>query len=176
MSQNLNIAYKMYDMELDDLDFTILMMLQKEGRITIKTLADKLEKRRATVYARLQKLEENKVIEGYTISINYREIGFPITAFILVAMAKEAFQKFNKQDDLLKALSDVPFVVEVYSITGEYDYLLKARVKSLEDVGDKIVYYIRKNLPISRTLTLPVFSTGEEERMNINTLKKLLLS
>jgi DNA-binding Lrp family transcriptional regulator len=151
---------------IDALDISILNLLKANARMTVKSIAENLDRRRATIYARLQKLEKNNVIQRFTIAPNYVSMGLDITAFILVSITDKAFEKYDSPFEISQRISQMKGVTEVYSITGEYDYLLKLRVKSLEDIGNEVVFNLRKYFPVNRTLTLPVFFTGKEELSN----------
>lgn len=153
---------------IDELDREILRELRRDARTPIKSIAERLGRRRATIHNRIQKLEENGIIRNYTIAPDFHKLGKSITAFLLVSVLPETIQIEESLETLSGKLADLEHVVEVYNITGEYDYLLKVRVDNLEEIGSDLVFKLRKEYGIGRTLTLTVFHTEIEELTNWN--------
>ena len=70
-------------------------------------------------------MEEQGVIEGYTVLLNQKALGVPDTVMIEVTLDRhddDTFERFGQ------ALADMPEVLEAYLLTGEYDYLIKVAV------------------------------------------------
>lgn len=67
---------------MDKRDETILDMLSKNARISYSKIANKLEISEAAVRKRVKKLEEEGIIEGYTIKINPEKIGYKSVAHV----------------------------------------------------------------------------------------------
>ncbi len=153
---------------IDELDMEILRVLRKDARTPVKTIAESLGRRRATIHNRIQKLEENGIIRNYTIAPDFRKLGKPITAFLLVSILPETIQIEDSLETLSRKLANLEHVVEVYNITGEFDYLMKVRVDNLEVIGSDLVFKLRKEYGIGRTLTLTVFHTEQEELTHWN--------
>ena len=65
-----------------------------------------------------------------------------------------------------KALSKIPQILEVHSVTGEFDHLLKVRGESLEKIGETVFVDLKKIEGVDRMYTLPVFYTQKEELSN----------
>ncbi len=154
--------------DIDELDLEILRILRKDARTPIKSIAEQLGRRRATIHSRIQKLEKNGIIRNYTIAPDFRKLGKPITAFLLVSILPETIQIEDSLETLSRKLANLEHVVEVFNITGEYDYLLKVRVDSLEVIGSDLIFKLRKEYGIGRTLTLTVFHTEQEELTHAN--------
>ncbi|MDH5403047.1 MAG: Lrp/AsnC family transcriptional regulator [Candidatus Heimdallarchaeota archaeon] len=153
-------------MTLDLLDIQIIDLLRKDARITIKGIADKLERRRATIFNRIIKLEEREIIKGYSVVIDFEKVNYGITAFILIAVMDPGLEKSDDLGTLSKQIGKLPFVTEIHHVTGEWDYLLKVRVKDLETLGKKVIFNLRKLFGIGRTLTLTSLYDEVEELGN----------
>ncbi len=82
----------------------------------------------ATISNRLKKLEDN-IIKRYTMIPDWHKIGLDITAIIIIQTESE------KHETVKKDLSKLEEVSEVYSVSGEYDILIKVWVQSIEDLN-----------------------------------------
>lgn len=156
----------MQNITVDDLDRSILRILRQDARTTINDIAKNLDRRRATIYNRIVKMEENGVIKGYTVIPNFSSLGEDITVFILVTLTEKEYLIADSLSQIGNKLSKIPYVTGVHAISGEYDYLLKARVPSLEVLGNEINFHLRKMSGVGRTLTLTSFDTTTEELGN----------
>lgn len=151
-------------MNIDKLDVDILQILRHDARATIKDIATQLGRRRATIHARINKMMENEVIKGYTAIPDFKQLDLPITVFILVSILQK---DYDSPDDLYRLTEDIlniPRITEIYSCSGEYDYLLKARINNLKEVQD-IIYKLRV-YNVGKTYTMTVFETRKEELSN----------
>lgn len=121
---------------MDDIDFAILRSLIKNSRITISQMSKEIDIPDATISNRLKKLEYD-VIKRYTMIPDWQKIGLEITSIIIIQTESE---KHESVKDMLKKLEEVS---EVYSVSGEYDILIKVWVKSIEDLNQLINSKIR---------------------------------
>ena len=124
---------------LDDKDFAIIEELKKNSRMSEQKIARKTGIPMTTVHNRIKKLRDNGVIEEYTIKLNYEKLGKPLIAFVLIKATNQADQKV-----LLKEVANIPNVYETAMVTGEFDILFKARVKSMEELNEVVVQNLRK--------------------------------
>lgn len=149
----------MYD-SLDDIDNGILEALQADARQSTTALAQRVGAPRATVHERLKRLQQRNIIKGFTLRLNYEALGFPLTGFILVAFTP-SLQLSQKQAG--REMARIPGVVEVHTITGEYDFLLKVRGRSMDEIGNLIVEKLRLLKGVGSTVTSVAFWTFKEE-------------
>jgi Lrp/AsnC family leucine-responsive transcriptional regulator len=116
---------------IDRKDKEILEILQRQGRISNADLARGLGMAPSGVLERVRKLERQGIIEEYAARINPKAAGLPLTTFIQV-----------KTDDQVgcteagHALAELPEVLEVHHIAGEFNYLLKARVADTDSLTE----------------------------------------
>jgi len=151
-------------MLLDDIDLHILSYMRKNARITINDLASKIGVRRSTIYAHLSKLEEQNKISGYSVIPNFKQIGANITAFVL--LTHQQVGDYQGYKNFANQLAKIPYITEIYAITGEFDYILKIRVSNLEEMGDQVFNPLKRIEGVSRMQTLTVFYTQQEELSN----------
>src|SRR3982074_3598609 len=107
---------------LDNIDLHILQLMQENARIPNVDMAKKLEMAPSAVLERVKKLEQKKVIQRYTTSINPAAVEQKLLAFILIKTAEGMDCGTTGQD-----LAKIPEVQEVHNIAGEDCYLVKVR-------------------------------------------------
>lgn len=139
---------------MDSIDMQILDMLQKNARTPLKTIAEKVFLSSPAVSTRIEHLEKQGIIKGYTATIDKEMLGYHITAFINLEM--EPVQK----KDFYPWISEVSNVIECNCVTGEYSMLLKVAFPSTVDLD----VFIGQLQQFGRTSTQIVFSTPVEHR------------
>lgn len=110
---------------LDEIDRKILKALQGNGRLSNNQLADQVGLSPSPCWQRVRRLENDGFIEGYTALIGQQALGATDTVIIEVTLERhdeEMLQRFGE------AMARFPEVLEVYLITGEYDYFIKVAV------------------------------------------------
>ena len=120
------------NLKLKEIDKNILRLVQDENLCVprITKVAHRLHLPTSTVQARIRKMQETGVIKGFTILVDPEKIDKSYVAFVL------GQAKLGKDADLDKPaqlLSKIPHVQEVYFVTGDYDYLVKLRVKDQQE-------------------------------------------
>jgi Lrp/AsnC family leucine-responsive transcriptional regulator len=143
-------------MILDDIDVTILEILQKEGRTRRNELAELVGLSLPAASERLRKLEEAGIITGYHAKLDYKLLGKDITAFVLVTM--DSSKHFSAFVDHVNATDDI---LECHGITGEGTHLLKVRAENTESL-EKLLAKVQSWLGVTKTATSMVLSTSKE--------------
>ncbi len=117
-------------MALDQMDRSILRVLQKTGRISNADLSDKVGLSQSACHRRVQRLEEEGYVNGYVALLNARKMELNTTVFVEIGLSGQA-------DELLEsfetAVARVPEVLECHLMAGTADYLLKVVAESSED-------------------------------------------
>ena len=108
--------------QLDKTDLQLLKILQENGRISIKELAQRVHLSPTPVFDRVRRLESTGVIERYTAVLNAAKLGQGFIVFCSVRLRRMGKDIAN---DFVKRVKDIPEVAECYNISGEFDYLLK---------------------------------------------------
>lgn len=114
---------------LDHTDKHILEELVKDGRISMKKLGEKVHLTGQATANRVIKLEEDQVIEGYTVRLNYRKTGYAVHSFITIFT-----KSFDHQPFLSFVETQHPFIINKFKISGEGCYLLECRFPSNEEL------------------------------------------
>ena len=121
---------------MDEIDSRIVHSLLKNSRITLSQMSRDIDVPDATVSNRLKKLETD-VIKQYTVLLDFDKLDLKITSIIIIQTESE------KHKDVEKELSNLDEVSEVYSISGEYDILIKVWAHSLDELNSIINSKIR---------------------------------
>ncbi|WP_372661194.1 Lrp/AsnC family transcriptional regulator [Cohnella sp.] len=113
---------------LDDTDMRILEELTKNSRITMKELGEKVHLTGQAAASRVAKLEENGMIEGYTIKISQVKLGYYIHAFINIFIVNST----RHQHYLSFIKTQEKYVINNYKISGDGCYILECKFPSNE--------------------------------------------
>jgi Lrp/AsnC family leucine-responsive transcriptional regulator len=142
---------------LNSIDLKVVQNLMAQGRITWSELAGILELSAPATAERVRRLEERKVIKGYTALINPEAVGCELTAFIAVTLERP-----KHRAAFLQRVQELAEVQECHHVTGDDDYLLKVRCRNTRSL-EQLVSENLKELPgILRTRTTIVLSTTKE--------------
>ncbi len=139
---------------LDFVDKKILKLVVNNSRLSYRELARHLGISVGTVIEHLNKLESEKIIEGYSALINTTKIGFPLTAII------EIYGKGGTQ--FIKYLSGSPNVCSVYSVTGRADAIVVAKFRDIYEIS-RFIRDVQKKKGVARTETLLVLDIHKED-------------
>ncbi len=107
---------------LDAKDMAILHLLQQNARMTVKEIADKIHLSTTPVHERIRRMESNGVIKQYATLLDHAKVNKSLIAICYVSLkehSKAAGTKF------VKAILQMPEVMECYTISGEFDFMLK---------------------------------------------------
>ncbi len=145
--------------QLDRFDRAILMVLERDGRLSLAALAEKVGLTKTPVQARLRKLEADGFIRGYSAIIDHEKMGEGHIAFVQVTLSdtrSAALDAFNK------AALAVPQIEQCHMIAGGFDYLLKVRTRDIASyrrvMGERI-----STLPhVSQTSTFVAMETVKD--------------
>ncbi|MCU4482562.1 Lrp/AsnC ligand binding domain-containing protein [Acinetobacter ursingii] len=130
---------------LDRTDRQILDILQHEGRIAISELASRVNLSTTPCSERVKRLERDGIIMGYYARLNPARIDRNLLVFLEIKLSAKSGDVF---DQVARDLIEVPEVLECHLISGEFDYLVKARLKEMSAYR-KLLGNILKKLPAS---------------------------
>ncbi|WP_221796795.1 leucine-responsive transcriptional regulator Lrp [Oceanobacter mangrovi] len=116
--------------QLDRLDKRILNELQKDGRISYVDLADRIGLSSTPCIERVKRLEKEGYILGYYARLDPAMLDYSMLVFVEISLSyqsPDAFQKFNQ------AVATLPYILECHLVSGDADYLLKARINDMSE-------------------------------------------
>jgi Lrp/AsnC family leucine-responsive transcriptional regulator len=143
-------------MSLDSVDFGILDLLQRDGRMTNTELAQRIGLTPAPTLSRVHKLESAGYIKGYVAILDRELVGLPVTAFVAVILRNHGATSAR---EFLHAVSSLPEVLECHHIAGEEDYLLKVAAASPSEYEHFVLNKLSEIADVQRVKTTIVLST-----------------
>jgi Lrp/AsnC family transcriptional regulator len=114
---------------MDKLDRKILELLQKDGGLTAAEVAERIGLSKAPCWRRIQRLEEEGVIKQTVALLNARQLNLGTTVFVTLKTANHSEAWFEK---FVKAVRDIPEVVEIHRMSGDVDYLMRIVVPDID--------------------------------------------
>ncbi|MDZ4810558.1 MAG: Lrp/AsnC family transcriptional regulator [Bacteroidota bacterium] len=121
------------NMALDAKDLAILSLLQQNARMTVKEIADTIHLSTTPVHERIKRMEANGVIKQYATLVDHTKVKKSLIAICYVSLKehnKTAGTKFVKSVLLMQD------VVECYTISGEFDFMLKVMCEDMNAYHD----------------------------------------
>ena len=117
----------------DQKDLAILKLLQQNARYTVKEIAKQVHLSTTPVHERIKRLEETGIIRQYATLVDASKINKSLTVICYVSLkqhGKHAGSKF------INAILTMPDVTECFSISGQFDFMLKVVCKDMNAYYD----------------------------------------
>ncbi len=137
----------------------ILEILQLDGRITNKEIAEKIHLSPPSVLERVKKMENDGIISGYKAILNRKAIGRLILAFTFITLSNNSAETITS---VLNYLSEIPELMGVYHLTGRFDFIVKTSATSLDNLNEIISEKISKAPGIQKVETSLVLDENEK--------------
>jgi DNA-binding Lrp family transcriptional regulator len=116
----------------DKKDLSILNLLQQNARITVKEISEKIHLSTTPVHERIKRMEENGIIKQYATLLDYSKVNKGLTVICYVSLKQHGKKAGGKFIETIQSLNEV---IECFSISGEFDFMLKI------DCADMNTYY-----------------------------------
>ncbi|WDR07447.1 Lrp/AsnC family transcriptional regulator [Devosia rhodophyticola] len=116
--------------KFDPHDIAILRLLQREGRISINDLAERVGLSPSPVARRLRILEEAGIVTGYAALIDEAALGYEFSVFVSVKLDRQVDDALARFESAIRSF---PEVVDCWLMTGNRDYLLRVATRGLAD-------------------------------------------
>lgn len=117
-------------MELDDSDRRILRAIQAQPDITMRELGEVTGLSHSPCWRRLQRLQSGNAVSARQFVIDPAEVGFEILVMCFVKITHHQRDRLRAFED---AVAHVPEIMQCYSLSGEYDYVLQVIAASVKD-------------------------------------------
>lgn len=119
--------------ELDEVDGSLLAELQRNARLTTSELAQKVGISQSPCWRRIRRMEEAGLISGYHARLDRRGLGYGVVAFVSISVD---FQNEERSVQFVEAVRDIPEVVMCHGIAGPADFLLMVVAKDLDSYSE----------------------------------------
>lgn len=113
---------------LDKLDRRILDLLQHNGRMSMTELADTVGLTVTPCIERVRRLERDGVITGYHARVDPSAVDAGLLVFVEITMSSKSERTF---EEFRREILCIPQVQECHLVSGDFDYLVKARIKEI---------------------------------------------
>ncbi|PKV51086.1 Lrp/AsnC family transcriptional regulator for asnA, asnC and gidA [Aquimarina sp. MAR_2010_214] len=110
--------------KLDEVDHQILDMLIENTRTPFTDIAKKLLISAGTVHVRVKKMEEAGIIEGSSLTLDYKKLGYSFIAYVGIYLQNTSQTKF-----VLQRINEIPFVTVAHITTGKFNIFCKLRAR-----------------------------------------------
>ncbi len=144
---------------MDKYDRKILKVLQSEGRISNKALAEQVALSQAPCWRRVEALQKSGVITGYTAIVSQEKLGLNLTAFAQITLDNHHPDTVKRIDE---GIQQWPEILECHATSGEYDYLLKIVTQDMNSYN-QLIYDKILMLPSIRSVNTS-FSMQQKKR------------
>lgn len=115
---------------MDNINKKIIRILTENSRITISELSKLVHLSAPAVKERIEKLEEQQVIQGYSLKTNSEALGYAISGFV------HADVFTGKEVEFRQAIKECPAITECFNVTGEKAFIFRITVKTMSELDD----------------------------------------
>jgi len=126
--------------KIDRIDKNILVELQNNGRLSNVELSKRVGLSPTPCLERVKRLESEGYITGYRATLNPELLDAALLVFVEITLTKTSPDVFS---DFSKAVQDLEVIQECHLVSGDFDFLLKTRVKDMaayrELLGDTLL-------------------------------------
>jgi len=143
---------------MDKTDTKILALLGANARMTASDISREVGLSVPAVGDRIRRLEEQKVIQGYTLRLNRAAVGFPVLCFVKVALTRSASIPLFQRE-----VCKFAEVLECHYIAQEYDYLLKVSTADMNALSEFLSYRLKALDGVDKVSTTVAIKTIKEE-------------
>jgi len=139
---------------MDDVDRRILAELQKDGRLTVTELAERVRLSISPCHRRLKALEHDGVISNYRAHLDPNTLGLSFETLVFVTMKaadRETVDAFER------AVTEIPHILQAQRLFGDPDYLLRviaADLPSFQKLYDERIATLPGVQRLSSTLVM----------------------
>jgi Lrp/AsnC family transcriptional regulator, leucine-responsive regulatory protein len=140
--------------ELDATDLEIIELLRQDARRTFADVAERVSLSAPAVKRRVDRLERERVITGYTVQVDHALLGRPLQAFTELRFAGNL-----PVDQIAGIAAGIPEVQTIFTTAGDPDALAWIRVRDVEDLK-RVIDLLRRSGRVTGTKTLMVLGTS----------------
>jgi DNA-binding Lrp family transcriptional regulator len=152
--------------EFDEVDRTIVTLLQQNGRMSNSELAEKSGIAASTCVTRLRSLIDRGVITGFTAVVDPAALGVELQVLISVSVRAGARQRIA---ELSEHLQNLPEVMQLFFLGGAEDFIIHVAARNAEEVRDFVMEHLSAHPAVASTRTSMVFdhfSAGPQSAKN----------
>ncbi|MFC3502714.1 Lrp/AsnC family transcriptional regulator [Micromonospora krabiensis] len=143
---------------LDEVDRRILDELVRDGRTSVRTLAERIHISRTNAYARVERLLRDGVITGFRAQVAPEPAGLGTSAYIALTIQQNTWREVSAE------LAGVPYIEHAALLGGEHDVLALVRAPDNAALRDVVLGRIQGIPGVLSTRTWLVFEEFDGTR------------
>jgi DNA-binding Lrp family transcriptional regulator len=140
---------------LDEIDRAIIAELSRDGRISIRALAELVHISRANAYTRINRLVSEGVVSGFAARLNPQRVGLGTSAYIMVTIEQTAWRAVSEQ------LREIPYIEHFALVGGDFDILALVRTPDNAALRQVVLERVQEVPGVRSTRTWLVFDEAE---------------
>ena len=146
-------------MKIDELDVRIVKLFSEDAGIGVLAASRQLGVARPTVQSRLDKLKAAGVIQGVVPMLNPAKFGYPVMAIVSIEISQGVGHV-----PVGTALREIPEIVEMYTVSGDHDVMVRVVARSNDDL-QRVIDSISRTGAVNRTRSVVVLQTHFQNRL-----------
>ncbi|GAB7531919.1 Lrp/AsnC family transcriptional regulator [Pseudomonas sp. 3A(2025)] len=145
----------------DAIDLRILSRLQKDCTQGLELLSDNVGLSPTSCYRRIKRMEDSGLIRARVAVLDEKKLGIQVTAMFMIKLDKDTADVDRRMQQILATR---PEIQECYLVTGEFDFVMVAKLRDANEYTD----YIYNFLETYRDISIRTYSST----LVIRTVKK----
>lgn len=129
--------------QLDTIDQNILNLLQDDATLAVKEIAERVGLSFTPTYERIKNLKQSGIIKKNVVILDAEKAGFEITAYCNITLKEQSQERLTEFEEKIKLQ---PNVLEVLSLSGIYDYMIKVVAKNIKEYN-RFMTEVVANIP-----------------------------
>ena len=131
--------------QTDDADLRILNLLQQDASLPLDEIGTRVNLSRNAVWRRIRAMEASGLIRARVALLDPAQLGLGLQVFITLRTSDHSPDWLER---FARATADLPQITGVYRMTGDIDYLIRARVSDMADY-DALYQRLIRRVPLS---------------------------
>ncbi|MGW6279265.1 Lrp/AsnC family transcriptional regulator [Kribbella sp. NPDC055071] len=136
---------------LDEVDRQIVEALGRDGRLSIRALADQVHISRANAYARVERLTTTGAITGFTVTVDPLKLGLATSAYVTLSLRQSSWRSLREQ------LQAIPEIKHMALVGGDFDAILLVRAADNEGLRRVVLEKLQAIPEVLGTRTALIF-------------------
>ncbi|GAA1680105.1 Lrp/AsnC family transcriptional regulator [Kribbella yunnanensis] len=136
---------------LDEIDRQIVEALGRDGRLSIRALAEQVHISRANAYARVERLTSTDTITGFTVTVDPLKLGLATSAYVTLSLRQSSWRTLREQ------LQAIPEIKHMALVGGDFDAILLVRAADNEGLRRVVLEKLQAIPEVLGTRTALIF-------------------
>lgn len=144
---------------VDEKDLSILRLLQKDAKLSVRDIAARINLSPTPTHERIKRMEKSGIIKEYTAIVDRKKVNKGMMVVCMIAL--NAHNK-SVATQFIEQVSKLKEVVELYNISGEFDFMLKILAPNMDEFHEFFVNQLSEIEGIGQTKSIFVMNSIKE--------------